>query len=499
MIDELLCLDRSFSSTWKRYLTVLQDTELAPEQAAAFLDRLSAEPDEYLGYTNTEYPYRKALWLLWLGRDTDALDAVKKGKLYGCRRYPAGELLGALKASPATADYMQNMAAESRAIELATPEELLRNLPLTWLERGPVPVKNMWDICRPEAARKSLFKGDDAYLFRCFTQSRAEKWAASPELFNLHPAFSDSRQKYVNDTYGIQDYNPRLKPFHAPYLNHFLNTRTADAFDLEALLLKAATERGGGCPYAIGRGKDVLYAEEMPVNYCSNGDIVYLLYILKKCGCLQKLFDALPGLPEDFPLLLMCFADHGIRQRVEEYMGLPGLASMFDLAFAPRRLNVKEQLKLIGFGKNNTEFQKLLATSLSRYGYHLYNQFMPKPDWYVQDFAHFGEAHCCDVMLFLASAPELQPQVRLMLEYGPGAGFAFGSAVYQGFTDGFVFFYRNILAYLAMTGDSRLAAWRTAELDKKEDAHNAGRHRRIKTADLVAALQNRRNGSRLDA
>jgi len=64
--------------------------------------------------------------------------------------------------------------------------------------------------------------------------------------------------------------------------------------------------------------------------------------------------------------------------------------------------------------------------------------------------------------------------------------------VYQGFSNGFVFFYRNLLAYLAMTGDSRLAAWRLADPDKKEDAHNAGRHRRIKTAELVTALQKQR-------
>ena len=488
MIDGLLCLDRSFSSTWKRYLAVLHDAALAPEQAATFLDRLSAEPDEYLGY-NTKYPYSKALWLLRLGRDTEALDAFRKGELYGCRGYPPGELLDALKASPAAAEYMRNLAAESRVINLSAREELLQHLPFTWLERGPVPVKSMWDICRPKAARRSLFKGDDAYFFRSFTQSRAEKWAAAPDLFDRHPYFSAGKEKYANDAYAIHEYNPRLKPFRAPYLNRFLNTRPGDAFDLETLLRKAATERGGGYPYAIGQGGDVLYAEEVPVNYCSNGEIVYLLYILKKCGYLENVFNALPGLPEDFPLLLMCFADRGIRQRVEEYMGLPGLASMFDLAFAPRRLNVKEQLKLIEFGKSNPRFQELLAASLSRYGYHLYNQFMPNPDWYVQDFAHFGKAYCCDVMLFLASAPELQPQVRLMLEYGPGTGFAFGSVVYQGFTDGFVFFYRNILAYLAMTRDSRLAAWRMADLDKKEDAHNAGRHRRVKTADLVTALQ----------
>lgn len=497
MLDELIRLDRALASSWERYLKVLQDPELSPEQAAHFLDGLSAQPDEYLGYTNTMYPYVKAAWLLRLGHDSKALATFIKSRLYECRRYPPKELLQALETSPHAAEYMKKMAAQGQAIKLATRGESLLGLPLTWLERGPVPLKKMWDVCKPKATRKSLFKNDDAYLFRCFTMSHAEKWAASPELFESSPKLKDSKDKYNNDAYSLEEYSAYPKPFHSPHINYFLNSQTAASFDIELLLQRLASERGGDFPFAIGCSSNVLYSQELNVNYCSNGDTVYLLYILKKCGYLEQIFSVFPRLPEDFPLLLMCFAERGIRQRVEEYMGLPGLADVFDLAFAPRHLNVKEQLKLITYGQKNPRFQRLLAASMSRYGYHLYNQYMPKPDWYVQDFAHFSHAHCCDVMLFLASAPDLQPQVRLLLEYGPGTGFAFAGAAYNGFTDGFVFFYRNILAYLAMTGDSRLSAWRKAELDKTENAHNAGRHRRIKTAELVLALQKEGKKSRL--
>jgi len=511
MLDELLRLDRALSSTWERYLEFLDDPALAPAQAAEFLDRHAAEPDEYLG-ARTGFPRSKALWLLRLGRDADALDALKKSRLYGQYvwgwEYPSGmspeararfskqvedspayRVNAAFEASAVATEYGAILAAHKQAWKRGWQREIVQELPLTWLERGPVPVKRMWDACNPKAQRKSLFKGDDAYLFRCFTRSFDEKWAASPELFDATPKLKASKEKYCHNAYSLQEFNPLMDPFDAPYINHFLNTRAEEgSFDLEALLQKTATERGGDFPYIIGNGENIVDRTEINVNASSNGDTIYLLYILKKCGCLEKIFAALPRLPEDFPLLLMCFADRGIREKVETYMDLPGLADMYDLAFAPRHLNVKDQLKLIEFGRKNPRFQELLATSLCRYGYHLYNQYHPSPDWYVQDFAHFSRAHCCDVMLFLTSASDLLPQVRLFLEYGPGTGFAFGSVLYQGFTDVFEVFYRNLLAYLAMRGDSRLAAWRMADLDNERTYH-AGQHKRLKTADLVAALQ----------
>lgn len=231
----------------------------------------------------------------------------------------------------------------------------------------------------------------------------------------------------------------------------------------------------------------MLFADERNVNYCSNGDTVYLLYILKKCGYLEDIFKALPSLPEDFPLLLMCFADAGIRQRVEEYMGIPGLAAMYALAFAPRRLNVNDQVKLVDFGRRNPHFQELLGASLFRYGYHVYNQYTPKPDWFVQEFAHFSCAYCADVLLFLVSAPDTLLQLRQIMEFGPGTYFEGGPMLSYGFAFCWPYFSRTILAYLALNGDSRLAAWQDAELGQR--ALYMKMHKRLKTRELVEALQ----------
>lgn len=489
MIDELLTLDKALQSTWNRYLEFLEDPELAPAQAADFLDRLAAEPDEYLGYTNTAFPDVRMMWLLRLGRDEEAAATKTKALEYGCQRCSTNK---------AVCTWLEKSAVVREAKERyyqpwpshIPPYQPLSTLPLTWLERGPVPVKRMRDECKPASRRKTLLKGDDAYLFRCFAASHNVKFAASPELFDADPAMGESRRKYEHDAYDLRDYRTREVQFESPFINHFLATYSG-AFDLEALLRKAAAERGGYFTYTLtdgyGISSPVLFADERNVNYCSNGDTVYLLYILKKCGYLEDIFKALPSLPEDFPLLLMCFADAGIRQRVEEYMGIPGLAAMYDLAFAPRRLNVNDQVKLVDFGRRNPHFQELLGASLFRYGYHVYNQYTPKPDWFVQEFAHFSCAYCADVLLFLVSAPDTLLQLRQIMEFGPGTYFEGGPMLSYGFNFCWPYFSRTILAYLALNGDSRLAAWQDAELGQK--ALYMKMHKSLKTQKLVEALQ----------
>lgn len=489
MINELMLMDRALESTWVRYLEFLQDPELAPAQAVDFLDRLAVEPDEYLGYTNTAFPDVRTMWLLRLGRDEEAAATRIKALDYGCQRCSTNKAVTAwLEASvvvrEAKARYYRRWPSH------IPPYQELSTLPLTWLERGPVPVKRMWDACKPESRRKTLLKGTDAYLFRCFAAAHNEKYAASPELSDADPAMAENKRKYERDAYNLCEYRTREAQFDAPFINHFLATYSG-TLDLEALLRKAATERGGDFTYKLtagyGIGSPVLFADERNVNYCSNGDTVYLLYILKKCGYLEDIFKALPSLPEDFPLLLMCFADAGIRQRVEEYMGLPGLAAMYDLAFAARRLNVREQVRLVDFGRKNPRFQNLLGASLFRYGYHIYNQYTPKPDWFVQEFAQFSCAFCADVLLFLVSAPDALPLLRQIMEYGPGTQFEGGPMLSYGFDFCWPYFSRNILGYLALRGDSHLAAWQEAELMKSDNY--AAMHRRLKTQALVDALQ----------
>ena len=477
-IDELLHRDKALESTWNAYLEFLEDPALTPEQADAFMTRLEQEPDAELGYC-TRYLHLRTQCLLNLDRLEDAAAAWIQGRIYGAGQNGNDwDLLSWLEIDPVIKE-----ANRKYNRRLAAPQGW--DMPLIWLERGPVRGRK-----KDALGSGVLCKGDDAFLFRQYWFSERNLLAVRPEMFDATPELVETRRKYEQDAYELRDYRAFHAVFHHPFINYFLATATPENLDIPALLRTAATVRGGDFTYKLaptrGFGSRILFADERNVNCCANGEIPYLLHILKKCGYLDAVFRALPELPEDFPLLLMCFADSAIRRRVEDYMGIPGLAAMYDLAFAPRRLGVRDQLKLVEFGRNNPRFQELLGASLYRYGYHLYNEYTPAPDWYVQDFAHFRCAFCADALLFLVSAPETLLQLRQMLDYGPGTCFASESVISQGFRNCLAYFTRTILGYLALNNDARLSDWLRCTLENDPDDRD---HKRLKTAALVTALQ----------
>ena len=478
--NALLRLDKALESTWDAYLAFLEDPDLPPEQADAFMARLEKEPDAELGYC-TRYLHVRTNWLIRLGRHEDAIAAWIQGKNYGAGQNGYDwDLFSWLEDDPVLEDvnrrYIRQMVVSSDW-----------KMPLIRLERGTVRRGRMKDAFDNAPLRK----GDDVFLLRRYWLPDPDTMAVRPELFDADPELAENRRKYEHDAYDLRDYRTIHANFHQPFMNYFLATATPETLDIPALLRTAATVRGGDFAYGIATGVisadaftgEMLFAADRNVNDRANGDVVPLLYILKKCGYLDAVFNALPELPDDFPLLLMCFADAAIRKRVEDYMGIPGLAAMYDLAFAPRRLTVREQLALVQFGRANPRFQELLGASLFRYGYHLHYRSSPEPDRRVQEFAHFRNGFCADVLLFLLSAPETLPQLRQLLDYGPEARLTLS----EGFYDGFACFSRNILGYLALNGDARLPRLREAWLEKEEDDRKA--HRPLKTAALLRALQ----------
>ena len=335
-----------------------------------------------------------------------------------------------------------------------------------------------------EVSRQYLCKGDDIYLFRYYM---SKEKAARTDVFDADPTLAANKEKYLHDAYDIRDYS--FVTFRIRAIRDALTTATPENLDIPALLHAAATTRDGELPYKIamyrGEQKTLLYEKKYKVDGDKNLEVLYLLYILKKCGYMDAIFRALPELPEDFPLLLMCFADNSIRRRVEEYMGIPGLAAMYNLAFAPRHLGVRDQLKLVDFGRDNPRFQELLGASLYRYGYHLTGTDCDLVNSNIQEFDQFRKGFCADVLLFLVSAPDALPQLRQLLDSGPDA-YLTGS----GFSGSMLWFSRNLLGYLALNNDPRLPDW----LRHTQDAPfstRAATHNTLKTQNLVKALLKR--------
>ena len=312
------------------------------------------------------------------------------------------------------------------------------------------------------------------------------------ESLEASESASVHRDKYLNNRYSLEDFaNPLLRgKYKSPHLNAFFSANDFSEKACLELVHALTTRRDGFCTYKLGTDASihgsVLFADARGVNYNSHAETLTFLWILKKCGKLDAVFAALPDLPEDFPLLLMCFDDSAIRQRVETYMGLPGLKDMYDTALNPRKIGLKDQLKLVRFGEKNPHFQDLLAASLYRYGYHLYNQYVVGVDWFTQDFAHFSRASGGDLLCFLTNRADILPQIAQILEFGPGTRFAHESVVSQGFRSSWVFFLRALLGFLAMRKDPALDTWIEAY---PENSWNAGTYKMTKLYDLVKALR----------
>ena len=438
--DTLLSLDRTLYNTWVTYMDFLKSPNSDPTVVADFLDRLADQPDEYLGYTNVPYLEWRTRWMIRLGREQEAVDAWIKGIVYHSRgsHYDEYKKLQDLPLlQQAEKDYF-------RAHPLSSCD------PLVWLEHRPLPVKSMEDIIVPN---HRIQKGEDAYILKLVTaENYYNQRATTPEHLKTRPALEESMRKYETDAYEIADFDSTCR-YSMPYINYFFATYSPETFDLRALLQRAATEVGGNFPYCFRTGPESAtpkkeIATPLEILNGDNGEILHLLYILKKCGYIDNIFEALPDLPEDFPLLLMCFADTGIRKRVEAYMGIPGLADMYNLAFAPRHLNLKDQLKLVEFGRKHPHFQELLGKSLYRYGYPIHEA----------------------------------------MKHGPGTVFFQPNATYWGYALCGDYIIRNIVGYLALTRDKRLPHWLEVET-KCWHKERQDRHKKIKTLELVEALQ----------
>ena len=477
--DELLEMDRTLKSTWKEYETFLSSPSTSKEDATYFMEQLARNEDEQLGYT-TPYLDLKTWWLLRMGHNADA----KKTRLTALMSGAGNNW---------KSDYKIRKTLESSLLIEQIDEEYKQACydssgcpPLVWLERGPLPVKNLQNYLDRSHC---IQQGEDAYVCRFYASPSAE-WATTPWDLKFNTRMAESIRKYENDAYDLLDFHNACKTdYRMPFINVFLSTCTLREPNIKDLLHKAATETGGNFAHYLKAGPESPtpgWFETLPqVNLCGNGEVIHLLYILKKCGYIDEIFEALPDLPEDFPLLLMCFADKSIRKRVEEYMDIPGLADMYDLAFAPRRLHVDEQLKLIEFGRKHPHFQKLLGYSLYRYGYHLYNPHFPSPNWNIQEFAHFRGAFCSDVLLFLLS--DSSEQFNDLFLHGPGTQFVEPTTEYHGFVTCEAYLKRNVLGYLALTRDKRLPHWLEVET-KSWTAETRNAHQSIETLALVEAL-----------
>lgn len=529
MFDELLHFDLAERATWKRYCEVLKNAgQYDSVHIQAWLDALEQDKNAALGYGTSEFLVHKAVWLLGEGQEDKALQVVQDLWAYRApdwRFYitppQPGEELSAyalehksnaymrhqLYRSPRIAEFLNFPVAPTRFLNFPVLPVIHQEgrvkagtRPFKFFERCPLPIKSEVDMMDPArltkngSVKKTLVKGDDVYRYRYYAkkQGDGDKLSASVALFDAIPEVVANRDKFLGDNYALEEFcGAASKQYSMPFMNYFFSTYISGTpVDVTTLLREMTEQRGGAIAYTIGTDATIhgkaLQAGPHEVYANGNGEMTELLFILKKCGYIDAIFAALPHLPPDFPLLLMCFADETIRQRVEDYMRLPGLKAMYDMAFAPRRLTLKEQLPLVRFGTENPHFQELLAASLHTYGYYLYNNYDPHIDWHALDYAHFSLGYGGDVLLFLTSRADLLPPLRDLISFGPGTCFAHESVIAEGFQTSWVYLLRTILGHVAMHKDMDLNAWIAAY---PESPYSKGSYKQIKVLELAAALR----------
>ena len=480
-INELISLDRSIYSTWYRYSDILNNSaQYTVEEIDAFLSALDKADDAYLGYSSPcKFFAFKAEWLREQGRIEEAVAVMRQELIYR----PLGGVRGA-----AVTRYLGGQQAPP---------------PLMYFSRGPLPVKQAVDVldsAGENGVRATLFKGNDVYMYRFYgryTPAPFDKWASNPDIFDANALMAANKDKFLADGYSLADFGGPHPPceYRSPYLNRFFaacgeGPERGDARGVADLLNGMAAQPGGEFAYTVvaRMNSEVSGENRFSINFNSNGEMTGLLFVLKSCGYMDTIFKALPLLPEDFPLLLCCFNDADIRQKVEDHMRIPGLKAAYDLAFAPRKANLKEQLHLIDFGERHPRFQELLATSLHTYGYHVYNPDYPSIDWMIQDYAHFYRALGGDILLPLTSRADLLPCIRDIYEFGPGAGFAAESIIAQGFQNSWEYILRTLLGFVALRKDANLNEWIAAY---PVSDWSKSQYSQLKLFELVDLLRNK--------
>ncbi|QQO07590.1 hypothetical protein [Breznakiella homolactica] len=474
-IPRLLALDKTLYDTWTVYGEILDADPSGPEAAAVdrFADALLADSDFILCCGHWQFMKKLITWSAARDRQ-DFLKTLApvvwefySGRLHELRAHiepympPKREL--PKESVPAIIDFRYKTLAAKRTADALCEKRV-------WLPKGT------------EACQYSLF------------HDKKEHWfSTSAERFESDPRMVTARKRFETDTCLIYDFlwgddrieSPALHSFLVRYDGHRL-TRS----EIAELITAVACQRAGAIHWDMTANVDGKYTKIDPfpheANCPANREIFTLLYILKKCGYMEDVLNLLPRLPREIPLLLMCLDVPAIRERVESHLRIPGLKAAYDMALAPKKCTLKEQLKLVEFGRANPEFQELLAFTLNRYGYYSYNNYQPVVDWFCREYAPFSMAHGADILCFLTSRADLLDTARVMLEHGPETRFGTAGFSNAGFSNIQEYLTRCVTGYLAMTGSPELDEWLAFLKGKKWREESSAK---IKLFDFVEALR----------
>jgi hypothetical protein len=196
-----------------------------------------------------------------------------------------------------------------------------------------------------------------------------------------------------------------------------------------------------------------------------HGDAVDFTWRLLKAGFGNELFRRVSNLPpaqaDKVFAMLAVFDRKDCRFAAAGHFGLSDLPAMMALAFSERPA-LKAHLAMADFGHENPHWRAGVASATQAYALHLYSNYHPGADWFLQDLEHFSRGRCCQLLFFLIHHPEDDEVLTTMIEkewlpmhVGDGAYDAYGNAR--------SFYYRAAVLNRMLHAPERFDFWLHAE------------------------------------
>jgi len=196
-----------------------------------------------------------------------------------------------------------------------------------------------------------------------------------------------------------------------------------------------------------------------------HGDAVDFTWRLLKAGYAAEFFRCASQLPparaDKVFAMLAVFDRADCRSAAAEHFGLPTLPAMMTLAFSERP-PLKAHLAMADFGHENPRWRAGLVSAMQAYALHLYSNYHPGVDWFLQDLEHFSLAGGCQLLYFLIHHPEDDGVLATMIEkewlpYGDSSG------AYDAYRNTQAFYYRSAVFNRMLHAPERLDFWLNTE------------------------------------
>lgn len=202
-------------------------------------------------------------------------------------------------------------------------------------------------------------------------------------------------------------------------------------------------------------------ADDFYVNDSLAGEFVNVCWMVMQCGNARDIFAQLAQEPLDIadPIyaMLATFERPDCRAAAAAHFALPELPEMMTRVFSSR-LSLDNLLMLADFGLNNTRFSQALAVALSRYNLHLYSNYRPQVDWYLQGLEQYAKAKGGQLLYFFIHIPQYIPVLSAMLDRGV-VPHGIGEGAYDAYDNSLNNFHHTVAMHCVLHSPEKLAHW----------------------------------------